>query len=128
MSETDLQRQIQIDLSSDTTRLLRNTVGGAWQGGNFTISNGKLVSGAARYITFGLAPGSSDLIGPHSMLVTPAMVGERIAIFAAVEVKKKARRTPEQIRFVETMLSLGALAGFARSVDEAREIVMRFDE
>lgn len=127
MSETDLQRQIQIELSSNTTRLLRNNVGYAWQGGNFEIRDGKLVSGAARYIAFGLAPGSSDLIGPHSMLVTPAMVGQRIAIFAAVEVKKKARRTPEQVRFVETMQNLGGLAGFARSVEEAREIVTRFE-
>lgn len=125
MTETDLQRQIQIELSDEHTRLWRNTVGFGWQGSNFTIREGKLAAGVARPVTFGLGPGSSDLVGPHSVLVTPAMVGSRIAVFAAIEVKRKAKRSAEQTRFIEVINELGGLADVARSIEEARQIVTR---
>lgn len=35
--------------------------------------------------------------------------------------------TPEQVRFVEQMRKRGALAGFARSVEEARAIVLGWE-
>lgn len=129
MTETDLQREIQIALSDESTRLLRNTVGFGWQGSNFTIRRGCLVAGAARAVSFGLGPGTSDLVGPHSIIITPEMVGRRIAVFATIEVKEFGKYpTREQRQFLAAMTALGALAGVARSIDEARQIVTRLDK
>lgn len=130
MTETDLQREIQIALSDENTRLLRNTVGFGWQGTHFTIRDGKLVAGVARAVTFGLGPGTSDLVGPHSIVVTPAMVGRRIALFTAVEIKrpKKKGATQGQGNFINAIAELGGLSGVARSIEEARTIVTQFDK
>lgn len=128
MTETDLQRQIQIALSDEHTRLLRNTVGFGWQGTNFTIRDGKLVGGIARAVTFGLGPDTSDLVGPHSIIVTPRMIGRRLALFAAVEIKRPGKKaTQGQSNFLGTIKELGGLSGVARSIEEARRIVTRFD-
>jgi hypothetical protein len=123
-TETDIQRRIQIALSWGDGRMFRNTVGGAWQGSNFSIRKGKLVSGVARFVRYGLAPGSSDLIGPQSVLVTPQMVGMKVAIFAAIETKSEdGIDADNQRRFLEMVQSLGGMSGIARSVEEAKKIV-----
>ena len=71
-------------------------------------------------------PGGSDLIGYRRVTVTPEMVGQDVAVFAAVEVKTaRARKRPEQQqRFVDHIRSAGGIAGFARSVDEAKNILL----
>lgn len=125
-SETDIQRRIQIALSWGDARMFRNNVGAAWMGGDFSIRDGRLVSGHARYVQFGLCPGSSDLIGIHKMVITPAMIGRNIGVFTAVEVKHKKTTTNEQDSFIETIQHLGGIAGVARSVDDARRIVTEF--
>ncbi|WP_423804854.1 VRR-NUC domain-containing protein [Nereida ignava] len=79
-----------------------------------------------RYVTFGVgSPGGSDLIGYRKVTVTEEMVGQEIAQFAAVEVKTaRGRVRPEQQRFIDHVLSAGGIAGIARSVDEARNILL----
>lgn len=123
MSETDILRQIMLALSTPEGRCWRNNVGHGWQGRDFTIAEGRLVRGVARNIAFGLAPGSSDLIGPQSVIVTPEMVGHRVAVFTAIEVKDKRKLTDEQARFIDVVVELGGIAGMARSVDQAVSIV-----
>lgn len=78
-----------------------------------------------RWVKYGVfSPGGSDLLGLKSVLVTPAMVGRRLAQFAAVEVKSgSGRATPQQGHFIETVLAAGGLAGLARSVEDARRIL-----
>lgn len=79
-----------------------------------------------RYVQFGVGnPGGSDLIGYRKVTVTPEMVGQDVAVFAAVEVKTaRGRVRPEQQRFVDHIRSAGGIAGIARSVDEARGILL----
>ncbi len=126
-TETDTQRLIQLELNTPTGRMWRNSVGAAWHGRTFTIVDGRLVSGTARHVTYGLVPGSSDLIGPQSIEITPAMVGRRVAVFTAIETKtKKGRLSDAQRRFIDTMIELGGIADCARSVEEAIAIVDRF--
>lgn len=70
-------------------------------------------------------PGGSDLIGYKMITVTEEMVGQDIAQFAAVEVKTpKGRVKEEQKRFIEHILKAGGIAGVARSVDDAQEILL----
>ena len=117
MNETDLTHDIRLDAGRiGFVRLFRNQVGA------FQNLNGQ-------WVTFGLCEGSSDLIGWRSVLVTPAMVGRRLAVFVAIEVKKPGRETTKkerlivQRRFINVLRSHGGLGGFARSVDEARKVL-----
>ena len=70
-------------------------------------------------------PGGSDLIGYRRVRVTAEMVGQEIAQFAAVEVKTpRGRVRPEQQQFIDHIVSAGGIAGIARSVDEAKDILL----
>ena len=73
-------------------------------------------------MTFGVgSPGGSDLIGYRRVRITPEMVGQEIAQFAAVEVKTaRGRVRPEQQQFIEHVRGAGGVAGIARSVDDAQ--------
>lgn len=86
--------------------------------------------GVARYpdgstVAYGLCPGSSDLIGMTSVQITPDMVGRRLAVFTAIEVKNqaKAKRQDNQKSFIAMVRERGGCAGFAASVDEALSII-----
>lgn len=71
------------------------------------------------------SPGGSDLIGYRRVRVTEEMVGQEIAQFAAVEVKTpRGRVKAEQQQFIDHVLSAGGVAGVARSVDEAQNILL----
>jgi hypothetical protein len=74
-----------------------------------------------RPVRFGVAsPGGSDLIGLRSVLVTPEMVGTRVAVFVAVEVKDSGgRATTAQLHFLETVRNAGGIAMLVRSEGEA---------
>jgi hypothetical protein len=125
-SESDLLRMTLAALGSrHDVRLFRNHVGAGWTGRAITSSRREIVMIAnAQRCTFGLAPGSSDLIGWRSIKITPDMVGKHVAVFVAIETKSpRGRLTPEQRAFIETAKRMGALAGVARSVEEATTIL-----
>ena len=76
------------------TRLWRNNVGG-------------LYARDGRFVAYGLGSmggvvvrGPSDWIGLRTITITPDMVGQRIAVFAAVESKDLAKPSPEQLTFI----------------------------
>ena len=77
-------------------------------------------------MTFGVgSPGGSDLIGYRRVTVTAEMVGQEFPVFAAIEVKTaRGRATKEQERFIEHIRNAGGIAGVARSVDEAKSILL----
>ena len=107
MTETEILRQIQ-GLSRGKIRLFRNNVG----------------FDAANRVKYGLAPGSSDLIGWKTITITPHHVGREIAIFTAIEVKKPGGRiSPEQKNFVDYVDECGGLSGICFSVEEAIELL-----
>jgi len=51
------------------------------------------------------------------------MVGRRVAVFTAVEIKADTSPTPEQINFIEAVQEAGGIAGVAHSADEAEGII-----
>jgi hypothetical protein len=81
-----------------------------------------------RWIRYGIAnPGGSDLIGWTTVEVTPEMVGRKVAIFSAIEVKTPTGRpTLEQTRFIEAVRRAGGIACIARSEAEAEKTVAEF--
>jgi hypothetical protein len=111
MTEQELQQAIRLKLGIGPNRLWRN-------------NTGVLPDRQGRPVRFGLCPGSSDLIGLRSVTVTPDMVGQRLAVFAAVEVKApKGRLTEQQAHFLGFVEQMGGLSGVARSVEDAAAIL-----
>ena len=109
--ESGAQKKIFLDQGSrhDTT-LFRNNVGVA-------------IYEDGRRVRYGLCVGSSDLIGWKTIEITPDMVGEKVAVFTALETKsKKGKAQEKQKNFIRAVLESGGLAGIARTVDDARKI------
>lgn len=71
----------------------------------------------------GLPPGFTDLFGLVSVEITPDMVGQKLAVFTAVEVKDGAKVSPLQKNFIAAVNDNGGRAGVARSVDDAENLV-----
>lgn len=68
--------------------------------------------------------GGSDLIGYKIVTVTPDMVGNKIAIFTAIEAKVfKGKRGEDQKRFISMINNDGGIACFAESNEDAKKLL-----
>lgn len=111
MKEADIMRQIQLAVTAEGARAFRNNVG-------------QVEDITGRVIRFGLCPGSSDLIGWVPRIVTPDMVGRRVATFLAIEVKRPGgRATDQQLQFIEAVVNAGGIAAIACAPDQVKEIL-----
>jgi hypothetical protein len=116
MAERSDERRIQSDIQlaacagGGPARLWRNNVGA-------------LRDARGQLVRYGLCPGSSDLIGLRTIVITPDMVGQRVAVFSAIEVKDRGRPTEQQQAFITTVQQAGGLAGVARSLPDALSIL-----
>ena len=112
-AETEIQQRIRLALGTTPhLRLFRNQVG--------QLPDPR----TGRPVQFGLARGSSDLIGWRTVTITPDMVGTRLAVFTSIEVKTPTGRlTPQQHAWLGTVRNAGGIAGVARSVRDAEEIL-----
>jgi len=112
-AETDLQQRIRLALGTHPdARLFRNQVG--------SLPDPR----TGRPVQFGLARGSADLIGWRTITITPEMVGQRLAVFTSIEVKtERGRVRPEQHAWLSTVQQSGGIAGIARSVQDANDLV-----
>lgn len=110
MIESDILREIQTKVSGPDIRLFR-------------MQSLRVQTIDGTFINFGIK-GMSDLVGLRSVVVTPDMVGKRIAMYTAIEVKSATGRvSAEQDRFIAMVRGLGGMAGVARGVEEARQII-----
>jgi hypothetical protein len=125
VSESDIQQEIQIAGPRYQCILERNNCGA-------------LKDKDGRYIRFGLGNvskkhqdkiKSSDLIGAREVMITPEMVGKILLVFTAVEVKapdwkfKGNSREVAQSNYLNWVKSRGGFAGFAKSVEEFKNII-----
>lgn len=108
MSETNIQNQILAVIGSrPDCRLFRNHVG-------------RVQDDRGRWHTFGLCPGSADLIGWRAVTITAEHVGQTLAVFLSIEVKTATGKPrPEQLRWLAAVQRHGGIAMIARSVQEA---------
>lgn len=120
MLETELLKRIQVRASSLGWRLLRNNVGLAWTGTVYrTGAPDTILLRCARRIRSGLCVGSSDLIGWREVTITPAMVGTKVAVFSALEVKTKTGKlSPQQFSFIDAVRKAGGYARVVRAETE----------
>lgn len=117
-TELPIQDEIRLELGSRSDiRLFRQDNGHAWQGKVTKLADGSIHIQNPRRVVYGMGKGTSDLIG--------WTMRNGIAVFTAIEVKRPrgGRRSEAQTKFIEAVRRFGGLAGFARSVGEAEEIV-----
>ena len=111
-SEQSIQQQIRLQCSRGPVRLHRN-------------NTGTLLDRNGRPVQFGLAKGSADLIGWTTRTITADMVGQQVAVFTSIEVKSATGRLrPDQRQWMEAVQTAGGIAGVARSVDDANELLI----
>ena len=122
--ETKLQNSVMLALSQAGCTIWRNETAGGWVG-RPVHREGQLVTLAnARMIQAGLCKGSSDLIGITPVTITQEMVGQTLGVFTAPEIKTPTgRTTQEQDRFLAAVRAAGGIAGVARSVEDALELL-----
>ena len=127
--EHDLQNEIRLHVSREQLgTLFRANVGQGWAGKvqrmHLTPDTNTILLVNPRPFSTGLPVGFPDLFGFVPVTITPDMVGQEIAVFAAVEVKQKTGRVSAKQRDMMAFLQKhGARAGVARSVDDAVRIL-----
>jgi len=113
MKESDLRREIQVAASKICARLFRN-------------NSGALKNERGQWVHYGLGVGTSDLIGFKIETITPDMVGQRFARFAAIEVKsEKGRATEAQENFIKFVRECGGIATICKSTEEALMVLSK---
>lgn len=124
MSEADNQAQIMLRLGSHPdVRLFRNHVGSGFTGQFVRTVDDLTILRNARRATFGLTPGSADLVGWRRLVITPEHVGQALAVFLSVECKSAAGKLrPDQQQWRAVVANMGGLAGMARTPDDAFKI------
>lgn len=115
--ETNIWRQIMLDLAPLGVRLFRNQ---RYKG---RICRGNVMTDA--YADCGVGgDGGSDLIGIVIKKIRPEDVGTFVAQFCALETKTKTgRASPEQEMFISAINNAGGKAGVARSTEDAKKIL-----
>lgn len=112
MTEQQIQQDIRLACGKGNCRLFRN-------------NTGSLKDPSGRPVQFGLCKGSADLIGWKQLTITPDMVGQKVAVFASIEVKTPTGRVrPEQQQWLKAVQAAGGVAGIARSVEDAQRILL----
>lgn len=121
MGEATIQSEI-LGLSTGDIRLWRTNAGMGWAGKAFRQGSATIIPNARAF--HAMPEGWPDLTGYVSVVITPEMIGKRIAIFAGVECKSlKGVKKKTQESFRDQFLRQGAIAGFCRSIEDARKLL-----
>jgi hypothetical protein len=132
MSEKAIVSRFLIEASRKGARMFRNNTGMGWIGkAEFfkkqqfvKVLSGDVVIRHARALHAGLCKGSADTIGWTPITITEEMLGRKLAIFTAVEMKDdKGIVSQEQIDFIKSIQNDGGLACIAWSVEDGVELL-----
>lgn len=127
--ESEVQQHIQMQAMHYGCTLMRNNSGALPDQNGRPVRFGLGNVSAKHAETFK----SSDLIGITKIVITPDMVGKTIGVFTAIEVKDESwnsqkkldKRETAQNNFIQWVISMGGIAGFANSVDNLKQIFRR---
>ena len=96
-------------------RMFRNNVGTGWVGAIVSKIGNILTLRDPRPLNAGLCVGSSDLIGWTTIEVTEDMVGSKLAVFTAIEVKTgRTAITTQQQNFIDYVNKCGGVGKIIR--------------
>lgn len=110
--ETAVLNRVMLRWCQGFNRIFRNNQGVAWFSTDKPVRSGRdIILRDAHAVTFGVGgDGGSDLIGWRSIIITPDMVGQRIAQFAALEIKRPGGvASKEQLNFIKTVETAGGI-------------------
>lgn len=129
--ETNISHKTELAVSDLGFAMLRNNTGVFYAIKDHGFKRNQafvnLLNKFFRRVQAGLGKGTSDLIGWRTVEVTQDMVGKRIAIFAALEIKTdKGRASPEQIQFVNQVREEGGIAEFVKGDDGIEKLVKKY--
>lgn len=120
--ESEVQQLVQMEAAKHSCILLRNNCGA------FKDETGRTVRFGLGNISKELWEKwkSLDLIGITTIEITPAMVGQKIGVFTAVEVKKEDWNPQKKLdaheqaqkNFIDWTIAHGGIAGFVNSVEQ----------
>lgn len=117
-AHTKLLKEVLIELGKrfSVGRFFRNEVGEGW----FFPPWEKIFNREdKRYLRYGLAPDTPDVIGFESVIITQEMVGQTIAQFTGYEIKTgNAVQTSGQKNFQNLLESMGGKYKVVRSVGD----------
>lgn len=131
MSEGKIWREIRDKLSNGNSRWFRNENGnGVAIRHKHAFTRQAIITaccelaakmgGSGARIHFGLTPGSGDLIGLRSVVVTTGMVGKTVAVFTSCETKTATGSVrEEQLNWQRFVNAAGGVAVIARSLEDA---------
>jgi len=112
-------RAIMLRCGRGAVRLFRANAGMAWAG-RVVTRNARTITLADPRPFHGMPEGFADLVGWRSVDIDASMVGQRVALFVAVEVKHgSGRASAAQKRFRDAVLAAGGIAVVVHSEAEA---------
>lgn len=136
MSETGINKLILLAASVAKSVLFRNNVGTGWIGKSIRLAagqvyrakGGEMVITNPRPLHAGLVTGSSDNIGWVKIIVTPEMVGMKLAVFLAVESKVPhvGKLSKEQKHWITVVNTEGGVAFIATSPEDFTEQINNY--
>lgn len=127
-ASTAFMNRVLILLSKTGRTVWRNNTAQGWAGKSIELRPGeKYVAKGGERVVFdafpikaGLCKGASDIIGLESVVVTPEMVGKKLAVFGAWEVKTgTGQLTKEQKNFLHFVRAAGGVAEVVRTEQDA---------
>lgn len=120
MSESPIMKTAQIALGKYLAVLFRQNTGFAWVGEIIQKTKAAITLKNPRPLTAGLCVGSSDGIGWVPVTITQEMVGMRVGVFLALEIKAgETATTKEQKDFLAAVSNAGGIAAILREGDDA---------
>lgn len=137
MSESDISKEIELDIGHGPTRLFRNQVGKGWYGEDtrgpahysMRLNAGDVLVRNARFLSAGLHKASPDLVGWHTVTITEDMVGRQVAVFVGLEVKVQGKDArPDQAQFIKQIRDAGGISGVVRSSGDAKQIIQQWED
>lgn len=113
--ETNILKLCQLEAAKFGCLLLRNNRG------MFLTLDGK------RKVRAGLqADGSSDLVGWTPLIITEEMIGKKIAVFTAFEIKTDSGvASKEQQCFLKIVVDAGGISDIIRSPENIRDCLIK---
>ena len=118
MAEMDFMQRVRLTFGRGATRLFRCNAGMGWVGRTLHRDARSITLGDPRPF-HGMPEGTPDLIGWHTITITPDMVGRRVALFVVIETKAGRRKASDgQARFVDVVQAAGGVGVVARTEAE----------
>lgn len=140
-TEKEVRRDIlkKTNAPKSRTTLLSNVTGRGFVGQLINkaemYKTGQAIISNARHISFGLGAvirgqsgGFPDLIGWTTIEITEKHIGKKIAVFTAIEVKRKGKKPSEiQTSRLNLLQRAGALADWCDNEDDAERLINGLD-